>query len=126
MRLRYKLIVHGRHERMLLAEEAAALAWDANKTKTLLTAGSARALLDQPAHTDLAQIARQRIIAKAIEQMPEMLDAPIAAYARERAKVLSDDHARLRAAAAGSARVTVEPVLPPDVIGHYVLVPAGH
>jgi hypothetical protein len=58
--------------------------------------------------------------------MPEMLDRPIAAYAHERAKVLSEDHARVRAAAAGSARVAVEPVLPPDVIGLYVLVPAGH
>ena len=41
-------------------------------------------------------------------------------------KALAEDHARVRAAAAGSARVTVEPVLPPDVIGLYVLVPAGH
>ena len=49
--------------------------------------------------------------------MPAMLDGPIAAYARERAQALAEDHARVRAAAAGSARVTVEPVLPPDVIG---------
>jgi hypothetical protein len=45
---------------------------------------------------------------------------------RARAQVLAQDHARVRAAAAGSARVNVEPVLPPDVIGLYVLVPAGH
>jgi hypothetical protein len=126
MRLRYKLIVRGRRERMLLAEEAAALASDASQTKTLLTTGAARALLDGPANSDLAQVARQRMITKAIEQMPEMLDGPIAAYARERAQVLSEDHARVRAAAAGSARVTVEPVLPPDVVGLYILVPAGH
>ena len=30
LRLRYKLTVHGRRERMLLAEEAGALAWDAS------------------------------------------------------------------------------------------------
>jgi superfamily II DNA or RNA helicase len=126
MRLRYKLIVRGRHERMLLVEEAAALAWDAGHAKTLLTAEAARALLDQPAHTDLAQIARQRMIAKAIEQMPEMLDGQIANYALERAKALAEDHARVRVAAPGSVRVAVEPVLPPDVIGLYVLVPAGH
>ena len=47
-------------------------------------------------------------------------------YARERAQALAEDHARVRAAAAGSARVTVEPVLPADVIGLYVLVPAVH
>ena len=72
------------------------------------------------------QIARQRLISKAIEQIPAVLEGPIAAYARERAKALSDDHARVRVAAARIARVTVEPVLPTDVIGLYVLVPAGH
>jgi hypothetical protein len=38
---------------------------------------------------------------------------------------LAEDHARVRAAASGGARVTVEPVLPCDIIGLYVLVPAG-
>jgi hypothetical protein len=83
-------------------------------------------LLDLPASSDLAQVARQRLISKAIEQAPAMLEGPIAAHARERAQALAEDHARVRAAAAGSARVTVEPVLPPDVIGLYVLAPAGH
>ena len=94
--------------------------------KCVLAAEAARTLLDQPAKSDLAQVARQRTIAKAIEQMPAMLDGPIASYARERAEALAKDHARVRVAAAGSARVAVEPVLPPDVIGLYVLVPAGH
>jgi hypothetical protein len=126
LRLRYKLIVHGRHERMLLAEESATVAWDASDKAKLITADAARTLLDHPASADLAQIARQRLIANAIEQAPAMLEGPIAAYARERAQALADDHARVRAAAAGSARVTVEPVLPPDVIGLYVLAPAVH
>jgi hypothetical protein len=124
--LRFKLIVRGRNERMLLAEEAAALAWDASQTQTMLTAEAARTLLEQPASADLAQVARQRLIDTAIEQMPVMLDGPIATFARDRANVLAEDHARVRVAAAGSVRVTVEPVLPPDVIGLYVLVPAGH
>jgi hypothetical protein len=38
---------------------------------------------------------------------------------------MAEDHARLRAAAAGSVRVSVEPVLPPDIIGLYALVPTG-
>ena len=125
LRLRYKLTVRGRNERMLLAEEAATLAWDASQFRIVLVDEAARALLDKPAAADLAQVARQRLIAKAIEQMPALLDGSIAAYAHERAKMLSDDHARVRAAAAGSARVSVDPVLPPDVIGLYVLVPVG-
>ena len=126
LRLRYKLTVRGRNERILLAEEVATLTWDSNQSRIVLAGEAARALLDQSATADLAQVARQRLIGKAIEQMPALLDSSIAAYARERAKTLSDDHARVRVAAAGSARVTVDPVLPPDVIGLYVLVPAGH
>jgi hypothetical protein len=126
LRLRYKLTVRGRNERMLLAEEAATFACDAAQPPTILAGEAARALLDQPAAADLAQVARERLIGKAIEQMPALSEGPIAAYARERAEALSDDHARVRAAAARSARVTVEPVLPADVIGLYVLVPAGH
>jgi len=125
LRLRYKLIVHGRPERMLLAEEAAVLGWDAGQAPVVLTAESAGALLEQTASSDLAQIARQRLVVKAIEHIPRVLDGPIGTYARDRALALAEDHARVRAAAAGSARVTVEPVLPPDVIGLYVLVPAG-
>jgi superfamily II DNA or RNA helicase len=127
LRLRFKLIVtRGRRESMLLAEEAATLAWDAGPTQTIVSGEGARALLDAPASADLALVARQRLITRAIEQMPAMLDGPIAEYARERAKALAADHARVRAAAAGSARVSVEPVLPADVIGLFVLVPAGH
>jgi len=123
LRLRYKLIVHGRRERMLLAEEAATLAWEAKSM--LIVEGPTRPLLDAAASSDLAQVARQRLISKAIEQAPAMLEGPIADYARVRAKALAEDHARVRAAAAGSARVAVEPVLPPDIIGIYVLAPAG-
>jgi hypothetical protein len=126
LRLRYKLTVRDRNERMLLAEEAATLAWDVGKSRIILAGEEARALLDQPATADLAQVARLRLIAKAIEQTRSLLDSSIAAYTRDRAKKLSDDHARVRAAAAGSARVTVDPVTQPDVIGLYVLVPAGH
>jgi superfamily II DNA or RNA helicase len=124
LRLRYKLIVHGRRERMLLAEEAAILAWEAANS-ILMVDGATRSLLEAPASADLAQVARQRLISKAIEQAPAMLEGPIADYARTRAKTLAEDHARVRAAAAGSARVTVEPVLPADIIGLYVLAPAG-
>jgi hypothetical protein len=90
-----------------------------------LTAGDVRALLEHPASGDLAPVARRRLLQAAIERIGTALEGSIAAYARERASALGDDHARVRAAASGSARVTVEPVLPCDIIGLYVLVPAG-
>jgi superfamily II DNA or RNA helicase len=125
LRLRYKLTVHGRRDRLLLAEEAGALAWDAISPEIRLTGESARALLEHPASGDLAPVARKRSIEQAVERVAKALEQSIAEYARERAASLAADHARVRAAAAGSARVTIEPVLPPDVMGVYVLIPGG-
>jgi superfamily II DNA or RNA helicase len=125
LRLRYKLTVHSRRERLLLAEEAGALAWGASSTEAVLKGEPARGLLNEAATGDLAAVARQRVLAQAMERVTGVLGRSIAAHARERADLLVEDHARVRAAAAGSPRVSVEPVLPPDVIGLYVLVPSG-
>jgi hypothetical protein len=51
-------------------------------------------------------------------------DGPIAAYSRERATALLQDHDRVRSSLSqtgGVPRVTVEPVLPADVVGHLLL-----
>lgn len=126
LRLRYKLTVHSRRERLLLAEEASALGWNGASANPVLKGEDARALLGHAAASDLAPVARQRMLTQAIERITVALDGPIAAYASERAEALAEDHARVRAAAQGSPRVSVEPVLPPDIIGLYVLVPAGN
>jgi len=125
IRMRFKLSVRSRSEKLLLAEEAGALAWQPSSSEAVLLAEGARALIEYPATGDLAPVARQRLLQAAIERIGTALEGSIAAYARERASALAEDHARVRAAASGSARVTVEPVLPCDVIGLYVLVPAG-
>jgi superfamily II DNA or RNA helicase len=124
LRLRYKLTVHGRRERLVLAEEAGALAFEGAGTQPVLAGEAARALLEHAATGDLAAVARERLVNQARERMATALEGSITAYARERADVLASDHARVRAAAAGSPRVTVEPIVPADVIGLYVLVPA--
>jgi superfamily II DNA or RNA helicase len=125
IRMRFKLSVRSRSEKLLLAEEAGALAWQPSSSEAVLLAEGARALIEYPATGDLAPVARQRLLQAAIERIGTALEGSIAAYARERASALAEDHARVRAAASGSARVTVEPVLPCDIIGLYVLVPAG-
>lgn len=121
LRIRYKLTVHARRERLLLAEEAALVALEGN---TVIASGSAaRELLASPATADLATVARDRMIDTARAALPELLEGPIAEFVRKRAAVLVEDHARLRAAAGSASRVSVEPVIPPDVIGLFVLVP---
>jgi hypothetical protein len=122
LRIRFKLTVHARKERLLLAEEAALVAIQGGR---IVAAGeAARELLTTPADADLAPSARDRFIAKAKEDLPSLLDGPLAEFVRSRAEELMQDHARLRAAAGSASRVTVEAVLPPDVIGLFVLMPS--
>ena len=121
LRIRFKLTVHARKERLLLAEEAALVAIQGAR---IVAVGEAtRELLNAPAMADLAPVARDRFIAKAREDLPGLLEGPIAEFARSRAQELVGDHARLRAASGSASRVTVAAALPPDVIGLFVLMP---
>lgn len=125
LRIRHKLTVHARRERLLLAEEATALAFRGVSPEPVLTGEEAIALLEAEAAGDLAEVARQRLLSRARDLIQSALGGPIADHARARADALSADHGRVRAALPGVSRVSVEPVLPVDVIGLYVLVPAG-
>lgn len=121
LRIRFKLTVHARKERLLLAEEAALVAIQGGQ---VVAAGeAARELLNAPATADLAPAARDRFIVGAREELPSLLNGPIADFVHSRAEELMADHARLRAASGTASRVTVEAVLPPDVIGLFALMP---
>jgi hypothetical protein len=125
LRLRHKLVVHARRERLLLAEEAGALAFEGNAAEPRRVGDAALALLEHAAAGDLAAVARERLVAQARERTAGAFSAAVDAYAQARAGDLARDHDRVRAALPGVSRVSVEPVLPVDVIGIYVLVPAG-
>ncbi len=121
LRIRFKLTVHARKERLLLAEEAALVAIQGGQ---IVAAGdAARELLNAPATADLAPVARDRFLVAAKEELPSLLKGPIADFVRSRAEELMADHARLRAASGTASRVSVEAVLPPDVIGLFALMP---
>jgi hypothetical protein len=121
LRVRFKLTVHARKERLLLAEEAALVA--IQRGRIVAVGEAAREMLNASAMADLAPVARDRFIAKAKEDLPGLLEGPIAEFGRSRAQELMGDHARLRAASGSASRVTVEVVLPPDTIGLFVLMP---
>jgi hypothetical protein len=125
LRLRHKLTVHARRERLLLAEEAGALAFEANAAEPKLIGEPALELLEHAAGADLAPVARERLLAQARDRVAVAFSAAVESYAKARADELAHDHARIRAALPGVSRVGVEPVLPVDVIGIFVLVPAG-
>jgi superfamily II DNA or RNA helicase len=123
LRIRQKLQIRTRRERLLLAEEAGALAFVAGDGRPVLAGEEARSLLECEASGNLSDVARDRLVSQARKRVEELLEGPIADYARSRAEELAGDHARVRVAIAGAPRVEVEPVLPVDVIGLYVLVP---
>ncbi|RVJ45858.1 DEAD/DEAH box helicase [Sinorhizobium medicae] len=122
LRIRFKLTIHARKERLLLAEEAALVAVQGGKI--VATGDAARALLNTPAASDLAPVARDRFISRAKDDLRGLIEGPLTDFVRWRADKLMQDHARLRAAAGSASRVTVEAVLPPDVIGLFVLMPS--
>ena len=121
LRVRYKLTIHARKERRLLAEEAALVALQGRDI--VATGEAVRDMLNTPATSDLAQIARDRMIRAARAELPDLLCGPLADFVNRRAAELVEDHARLRAAAGSISRAGVEAVLPPDVIGLFVLMP---
>jgi hypothetical protein len=126
LRIRHRLETSTRSKRhSLLAEEAALVGFDADGRR--LQRESLPALLEARPESDLPDIVKRRQLLAAADRLPAL--APeLDAVARERAKVLTADHARVRQAAeTRQARalgsVEVDPVLPPDVIGFYVLLP---
>jgi len=125
LRLRFKLTVHARRERLLLVEEAGTLAFAGSTGDISASGEAALAMLERPAAGDLATVARQRILTQARDRVGGGFSTAIAAYARQRATELAQDHGRVRAARIDVSRVSVEPVLPPDIIGLYVLLPRG-
>ena len=122
LRLRYQLVTSGRTNRLLLAEEATAVAFKGVAADLTVRAEDALALLEHEASSDIDTDARQRQIENARNRLPTY-QAAIDAFAHERAGALSHDHVRLTEAAGGGATVKVTPVLPADVIGLYVLLP---
>jgi superfamily II DNA or RNA helicase len=123
LRLRFKLTVHGRREKLLLAEEANALAFGPDM-KISASGEAARALLETAAAGNLADVARDRLLKQAHERVATAQEMLISDYARQRAEALAHDHARVRATGVSVSRVDVEPVLPADVVGLFALIPA--
>lgn len=121
IRLRFKLVTSGR--RTLLAEEATALAFVPGSNDAAASGSEALSLLEPAAASNIEPMAIARQIEQAHGRLPDY-EAAIASYAKSRADLLSEDHDRVKAATRGEGVTTqVEPVLPADIIGLYVLVP---
>ena len=123
LRLRHQLVSQkAGKSSTLLVEEATAIAWGAARISPPVEGTDALALLapvpvaDPPAHV------RDRAVTQAIEQLASRLD-DLDTFAERRAQVLLADHRRVREAADARGSYSVKALLPPDVIGLFVLLP---
>jgi superfamily II DNA or RNA helicase len=123
LRLRFKLLIRARKERLLVVEEAAAVAFGANSPIPVALGAAAWALLEAKANSNLAEAARERVLEQARKRVETLIDGPIADYAKQRAAQLAEDHGRVRAAGINVPKVTVEAVLPADVMALFALIP---
>lgn len=127
LRLRHRLIPSDGKPAML-AEEAGAIAWTGKETLMLADEGEAAlALIDAKAEGDMDSVIRQQRLATALSRLGEV-KSDLEAYATRRAEQLAIDHDRVRAATMRDrrtrvARIAVEPVVPVDIVGLYVIVP---
>lgn len=123
VRLRHQLVTRrGSDSSTLLVEEAAAVAWTGRTAAELLSGANVLELLTAPATRDLPAPVRGRRVAAALEQLDDVQDA-LETFARMRGEQLLADHRRIREAADARGSYGVTPLLPPDVVGLFVLLP---
>jgi len=119
-------IVHGRgaDEQPLLAEECRVLAFEgAPEQARWLDARAAEAMLDLKPTQNVPPSVQSDFIRRVVDGFTH-LGPSLEAAARERASELLDAHRRVRQEAGlRVAGLSVEPRLPPDVLGIYVYLP---
>jgi superfamily II DNA or RNA helicase len=130
LRLRHQITVEhrdkdGRHAltKSLLAEECLGVAVRGTAAPAVLDEADALALLSLEPGRNMEDGQKTRLVAQAIEAIPQ-LEPQFDAIARRRAQELLADHRRIREASdARGVRYSVSPALPVDKIGVYVLMP---
>lgn len=123
LRIRHQLTVtHGASTRLLMCEEAVAVATSGTEAFAELLPDQTRALLGAEATRNLPAPLRDRQLQSALEALPSW-QPQLEAIAKSRAQALLLDHRRVREAAEGRGSYQVTASLPVDVMGLYVLLP---
>jgi hypothetical protein len=134
LRLRHQLTVsRGREANTLLVEEAAAVALASegtNRAGTIVAGARPLDWLASPVAEQVDDRVRLSEVERALRDWPTWQPV-LEGFARERAEALLADHLRVREASDPEVRrgrrrdhTTVTPLLPVDVIGVFVLLPA--
>lgn len=123
LRIRHQLTVtFGSNTRLLMCEEAVAVATAGTERLTELSAEQTRALLGSEATRNMPAALRDRQLQSALDALPDW-QPQLEAIAQGRAESLLQDHRRVREAAEGRGSYQVTASLPVDVMGLYVLLP---
>jgi superfamily II DNA or RNA helicase len=123
LRLRHQLVAwRGRTATPLLVEEATALAWVGADGRLLGEGDDALHLLRAPPAGDVPPHVRERMLDQALAEVEDRRET-LEGFATRRAEALLADHERVRESARAAGRHEVRPLLPPDVIALYVLLP---
>lgn len=123
LRIRHQLTVtHGAQSRLLMCEEAIAVAASGSDPFTEQTPDQTRALLGAEATRNLPAALRDRQLQSALDALAGW-QPQLEAIAKARAQALLQDHRRVREAAEGRGSYQVTASLPVDVMGVYVLLP---
>ncbi|MBD8881867.1 DEAD/DEAH box helicase [Rhodanobacter sp. 7MK24] len=123
LRIRHQLTAtHGSQTRLLMCEEAVAVAASGSEPFAELAPDMTRQLLGAEATRNMPASLRDRQLQTALEALPGW-QPQLEAMAKARAQVLLADHRRVREAAEGRGSYQVTASLPVDVMGLYVLLP---
>ena len=123
LRIRHQLTVtFGSQTRLLMCEEAVAVAASGANPFAELPPDMARQLLGAEATRNMPAPLRDRQLQTALDALPDW-QPQLEAMAKARAQVLLADHRRVREAAEGRGSYQVTASLPVDVMGLYVLLP---
>ena len=110
--------------RTLLSEEAVGIAVTGTDAPLMLESAEALGLMTAEPVRNMDADERAFEVRESLDDLPRLTPV-LEGLARQRADALLADHTRVRtASAARGIRTTVEPCLPADVIGAFVLLPA--
>lgn len=126
MRFHLTLRLAGRPDCQLLAEDADILAFTGQPDHpTWLDGPDAEALLAAKPGMNTAHEQQVDFLRRLVGSLPQ-LSPDLDRIAGERAAALAETHARVREGSGARGRVTVQAQLPVDILGAYVLLPAGN
>jgi hypothetical protein len=125
LRFRYHIVARRGDEELPLLAEACQIAGFRGRpaSPTWLSPAEAESLLDAQPDANVAPEQATQCVARVLDAMPA-LEAPLNDLARRQAGELLAAHQRVRTAARVTGlRYEVQPQLPPDVLGVFVLLP---